>query len=409
MARLWSSGAELQSVANGMEFDDNTVSGGGALAISTSTKRSGSASLRSSNAGANGVAVTYHQFKAANDNGPFYARAYINFADNTPAAICTIFALVDSANTNTYGRIRLATNGSLELWDNSAKIGSSSSILSTGTWYRVELYFYNNTGTGKLELDARIDGVSFASTTTSTATGTVALISLGDRSGTNSYDMFFDDIAVNDNTGSFQNSWAGDGQIVHLVPSSAGTSNQWRKTDRTTAGDSNNYTLVDDTTPPNTTDFVWSKTLNDLDDYTLGANGNIASGDTINVVELYVRGKRNGTNPATMTAYLTYNGGTDTSATWQPNNSTTFKNYTNVAPYVAAITAYNEPGASTTAFTKTTVEATHPQIKITTGAATNGPDITAVWVLVDYTAGSPPATPTYIGGYMTTNTNFWGS
>src|SRR3990167_7619952 len=78
MARLWSSGAELQSVTNGVEWDTNT----GTLAIDTTIKRSGAASLRINTAGT--ARYVTHRFRADSTVRTF-VRFYLYIA-SAPAA-----------------------------------------------------------------------------------------------------------------------------------------------------------------------------------------------------------------------------------------------------------------------------------------------------------------------------------
>lgn len=263
MARIWSTGFELNSTTAGVEFDSTSVSGGGAIAISSSTKRSGTYALRTSNAGANGISEMLFQFASSAGNGPYYLRAYLYVVD-IPSAQETIMNIQDSGQT-VRSRILINTDGSLELQDDTGtKFGSSSSPLSLNTWYRVELSFFNNTGSGKMECDARIDGTSFASTTISTNTGTVDRVVIGPDSGNNSYDLYWDDIAFNDSSGSFQTSWPGAGGIIHLRPNGVGDNTTWTPTAAP------NWSNVNEVTPNDATNLVSDSILNDTDMYGVG-------------------------------------------------------------------------------------------------------------------------------------------
>src|SRR3989304_6058434 len=113
MARIWSSGFELQSVTSGIEWDTTTNS----PAIDLSIKRSGLASLR-----ANPTATTsfiHHVFAASDNNNNTFVRFYL-YITNSTDALDTIFALRGSLLPADIATIRLNSDRTLELWSSSA-------------------------------------------------------------------------------------------------------------------------------------------------------------------------------------------------------------------------------------------------------------------------------------------------
>jgi hypothetical protein len=389
MARLWSCGFELQSIATDVEFTAHSQSGGGTGSIDTTTKRSGAASYRSRNTGSAAGAYGRFKFVSSDSNGTYYARAYVYIADR-PDALSTIFGFVEAADSTVRGRIRIATDGTLELWDSAAKIGSSSSALALNTWYRIELSYFNNTGTSKLELNALLDGVSFASTTTSTNTGTVSLLSFGERSGVSSYDYYFDDIALNDSTGSFQNTWPGEGEIIHLKPNATGDNGDWTGG---SGGDTGDYQDIDEVTPNDATDFLISNTSGQIEDVNLEATpATMDSSDAINCVSVGIRFRIiNATDPDpnAVVRIKATSGGTVEESSNLGNAGTTFVTNAPAAPRLYPLTLYDLPGASTTPWTKADLDTAQIGVRETATDATTF-NVTTMWLLVEHkpTAGS---------------------
>jgi hypothetical protein len=243
-------------------------------------------------------------------------------------------------------------------------------------------------------MEARLDGVVFATTTTAaTIDGTNAFV-WGNTDGDSTLNIYFDDIAVNDTSGSAQTSYPNDGKVLYLRPNAAGDINTFATQTGGTAGAANNFTRVDEVTPNDATDFNGSSTLNEEDLFNFGNSG-IGASDTVNVVEVHGR-FRNSTADAT--AKVTFeiektSGGTKTSSAAITPNSTTWR--TNVAgttePKTAAIVTYTDPDGA--AWTQSTLDSLQAGYKLTTGPGTAGRriDVTAVWVVIDYTPGAAPA------------------
>jgi hypothetical protein len=368
MARLWSCGAELNSIAEVYSYISANVS------ISSDIKRSGSYSFYCLNAASD----SYQQFETANANGPYYSRTYIYIHD-APSALCTILMFFNSSFVGK-GRIRLNSNRTLELWDNVAQIGSDSSALDLDTWYCIEMYYYNNTTSGKLELSARINGAAtFASTTTSTNTGGVYAYSFGDISGNASIEVYFDDIAVNNTTGTSQNSWPGAGSIVCLLPSASGDANSWQD-NAGSAGTVNNYALVNEI-PFETTTYIQSTTLNNEDLYNVSAMPeNITS---VNCVQVGYRFRRAGTSTCASfkAEILKTVGGTILQGNEITPTSTTITAHTTSTAKIYQLTAYTDPDSGN--WTDSTLDTMQIGIKVSTDN-TDTIRIYCIWALVDY-------------------------
>lgn len=199
------------------------------------------------------------------------------------------------ADSNNQFYVRLETDGTLTLRKMEAgvdsQIGSASAALSNNTWYRIEVYWkINSASTDECEL--RIDGVSVASTSTANIGTTNANFGWGTGGTGSTTDM--DDVAVNDGTGSDQNTYPGEGQCSLLVPISDSQVGSWTGG----AGGTTNLYLAVSNIPPvgtatetNTTQIenVDTSPDNSTDEYranlTTYATAGIVAGDTINVLQ----------------------------------------------------------------------------------------------------------------------------
>lgn len=379
MARLWHGGAELNSTTDGMEVDLNS----GTVSISSSTVRTGTYSWRVNPTA--GTGFFRKQIAGSDQNKGGYLRAYVRIA-TLPGATIQLLRFSSTANAH-LGSIRLTSTGTLTL-NNAAntQVGSASSALSTGTWYRIELKCDSTNATGTL--DARIDGVSFASGNNSSR-GSWARILWGAITPNSTCDIFFDDVAINDDQGSAQTSFPGDEKLLCLRPNASGDSNQWLVTGGT-AGTTNNYTLVDEVTPNDATDYIQSTTLNDTDFYNVEASG-INSYDTVNVVTVSGR-MTNDIADATSAVKLRIEktgSGTVTEGSAIIPNSTTWMTDGATATFLPTLVTYTDPDAA--AWTSTTLDSMQIGAKLTADTA-NKILVSALWAYVGYTPGTPPAT-----------------
>lgn len=388
MARLHSIGFEQNTLTANVEVTSTNISGGGAVAISTTTVRSGTYAFRASNAGASGIARFSYTFAGTTTAGPIYARAYFNFAD-IPASTGPILALWDG--TTLFASVRVTSTGTLQLWDSAGQIGSDSTALSLNTQYMVELYYKSNGSS--TELNARLEASSFASTTTSTNSGNVDRLSAGMISNNTSYDIYIDDVAINDSNGSFQNSWAGSGKLIMLKPNAAGDN-----TGLTTgvSDNTNHYLNVDDIAPDDDTTYNQTSTASQIDDYNIDNSG-IGTSDTVNVVAVGVRYRKvtSGTLVFNVRAKASASGTVEASSNIS-SIATTFQTNAEAIPHNYPLTMYDMPGASTTPWTKTDLDTAQIGVATVSNTASNW-RVTAIWMLVDYTpSGVVPANSNFL-------------
>jgi hypothetical protein len=374
MARIWSSGFELNSTTANVEL--TTIS---SSTIQTSVVRSGTYAQQSNSFVEGGS----YQYVASATQGLYIARWYYRL-DDAPAGDMSVM-LFRTGGGGKVG-IRVNSSGALELWniEDSTQIGSDSSALTLGQWYRVELSL-DTTTLATSAADVRIDGTSFASGTANLA-GAPDRILWGDDTGGSSFNQYFDDIAINDSTGSFQNLWPGEGSIIHLRPNAAGDN-----TDFSTNADSN-WEAVDEVTPDDTTTRNSATSLDDIDDYNLSASG--LTSETINCVQVGVRYAFTGdtTPPQFVTRIKATASGTVEESSAISYLSTAYHTNANAAPRNYGLTLYDLPGASTTAWTPTELDTAQIGVRISTGGSSNAVRISTMWLLVDYVAQSTEET-----------------
>lgn len=383
MARIWSTGFELQSMTAGASpIEIGTTAGSAAPAISTAVKRSGAASVYM-DANAN---VSYFTKQYAPTGTPItdlYIRFYLRVAAR-PSTIARIIQLTNASAT--VASIYLNTDGTLEFWDgyNVGQIGSDSSALSNDTWYCIEMKVCENGGGNKME--ARIDGTSFASTTSGpTNTGGSYLVYIGFLD-TCTGDVYYDDIAINDTTGSFQNSWPNDGEIIHLRPSAAGDNTEW---------DSGTYASIDEITPNDATDYIATNdTTNDLFDANIDATpAGLEYTDSIACVSVGVRvtlSSATSDDPTFVLRIKAAASGTVEESSAITYDSTLWNTHALAEPRLYNLNLYDLPGSSTVVWTKADLDTAQIGARFTAADAGNSSvRISTLWLLVDHTANTP--------------------
>lgn len=375
MARLWSSGFELNSTAASVEW----TSSSGTISLSTTTVRSGTYALRNNPTAGQGSMVYDYLASGGGTDNLFY-RFYLRITTATDG-LTTIFATRDVLAAVNVAGIRLNLNRTLELWDlgNSTQIGSDSSALALDTWYRIELKYEYHATTPTLT--AYIDGTSFATgLMVDQANNNPNRMTLGSQTNT-TCDIFFDDVAVNDSTGSFQNGLPGEGEIIHLRPNAAGDNAQW------STGTGTTFAEVDEVTPDDVTTYIGSTTLNNISDFNLDATpAALASDDTINVV---AAGWRIADAAAPDHGYTlrvkASSGGTVEESAEILGPNTTYITNKAAVPRNHHLTLYDLPGASTTAWTKADLDTAQIGVKLSTDSSgTVGATVSTLWLMVDH-------------------------
>jgi hypothetical protein len=159
-------------------------------------------------------------------------------------------------------------------------------------WYVFEIHYrFTDQAGGASTFERKRDGILLAQTSVATAqvtqppfTGKLGYLDFG---AVGKF-CLLDDIAVNDTTGTQDNSWCGDGHIIALVPNANGDRSEFIGSDGNSV---DNYLLVDEF-PVNlsggTGDYVESLTPGAADLYQVG-NPVLKSGDVIQRVWVYAQ------------------------------------------------------------------------------------------------------------------------
>jgi hypothetical protein len=392
MARLWNTGFELQSLTAGMEFD--TVTTSASLSINTTTVNGGAASLKIAPSATTGYITT--KIGSTSQANDLYLRFYI-YITTYPASTVPIEQLYASSVGNHATGLSLTSTGTLTLAGGSnasTQQGSASSALSLNTWYYIEHHVGNTTANATANCDARINGTQFASGTCSmTGAGTSTdTIKIGPINGTTSPVFYLDDIAVNDSSGTHQNSYCGAGLLACLRPTGAGDSTQWTIGGSTPAA--TNWQGVDEIPPDDAVTLNESGnggTTTDL--FTINSLPANANGGTINVVTVGVRfADTGGGAPAFNVEIESQSGGTKASGSAISPGATTYNTNAPSVPKNYSLVSYTDPQAGG-AWTYALVNGS--QIGYTTsGGGTKFDEVTAIWAYVDYVPSAGGSTLT---------------
>jgi hypothetical protein len=207
MARLFTSGAELGHVqAEGF----TTPGAGGAPTFETTIKRTGVASLKS-------AAVNQYGNRALTTvlGRTYYFRFYYQFSNNPtalhrPFTTLTSGIILEMVNTTRVLRI-------LNL--SATTLATGTTVLNEDTWYRIEVAVNvpaAGNGTVELKIDGNVE-IASASYSIGNSAITGCRFGFGGNAGGITA-LYFDDMAINDDQGSDQNSYPGAGSVYALLP-----------------------------------------------------------------------------------------------------------------------------------------------------------------------------------------------
>lgn len=148
------------------------------------------------------------------NNRNYFLAIYIWLSAN-PASV-VLLDLLGNATGGFHGQLRLNTNGTLNLLRNTSNVvGSASSALSIEAWNRLDLRVLLGTATNNGQVEARLAGSSFASASGVNLGAGEALadMRIGQNSnsgGAGGVTIRFANIALNDDQGGSDNTWAAD-------------------------------------------------------------------------------------------------------------------------------------------------------------------------------------------------------
>lgn len=389
-ARLWSSGCELQGDTGGnatnlLEFSRNGTNAGSTV-ININTKRSGNSSCEAVRA-TNGWGTFIHDFSISAVTTDVYIRFYVYFTTMPGGNDVDIMDLYDDNALDYEGALLIDTDGTLE-WrnDSEANVGNGTAVITTGTWYRIEVN-YDAGDAVEVKVDGVVDmtvGVHNGDGVTEVNLGLCAKIDSpffcgGD--GFDTGDVLFDDIAVNDTSGTMQTGYPGAGSIVHMQPDSAGDAN---------GCSSGTFADVDEVTPDNSTTICVLDADSGGDVLDVNVESPSAAGiDSFDAVTLVQVGIREAATGATSESWnlriKSASGGTVTSGTATTHNDTTYRtNGDTDTAQIYTLTAYTDP--TTELAWKPTGTNSLDNMQIGANALDGNPNInvSTLWALVEY-------------------------
>lgn len=302
MARVFNSGAELNTATAGIEFD--TTTGGGSIAPITADAVGSRYQWQTTDS-----IYTNTAFLDAETTNDYYSSLHfmIDTWGNTINA--TVFFEYTTAAGQRNLQLRLTNARVLQLLSYNDTVLVTGPTLAVGQVYHIETHFAYGAGgsTGYL----RVDNVDYGSGQVSNGAlhTKIANVIWGSIGGSTTTTLLnFDNIIINDSTGANENTWVGDQRLLF---SRASVQGHDANTDGTPAtyhqkqgggaasGDNLNYQEVDEVTPDDATSYFRKNTNNAFRDWlvpeSLATMGSISSTDDIKCLSV---GGRIGANGA---------------------------------------------------------------------------------------------------------------
>lgn len=225
MARLFHAGAET-----GHDHSEFLTAVGttGTWAYDTAVKRSGAFSWKATSAVISRRITT---LGGALDTTYFLAIwFYVPSASGMPTTSARIVSMRTSGAAQ-IAAVQLATTGVVQLVDPAnSQIGSDSITVTQDAWHRLDLVVRVETGATD-EAYLYLDSTLVASTTTGTLAeaGPAHFVFGWITNPGASKVIHFDDLAVNNDTGSVHTTLAGDDKVVLLLPTADSATGSWKR------------------------------------------------------------------------------------------------------------------------------------------------------------------------------------
>lgn len=387
--RLVTSGFETNSATAGVENQLEAVTGT-AFTVQGTVYRSGAYAAKFLPSSSNGF-VTYN-FTPLATGQTLYERFYIYVGTN-PATDTYIMKSKIAAGTVYYG-IKLTTTGTLQLTNGTTQIGSDSGALTAQTWYMVEVAYTYATGA----VSAKLNGATAFASGTATTSKAINQMDLGSIDSPATGEWYMDDIGVNNSVGSYQNTWLGEGKVVHLMPVSNGPVLDWSCSGGIHTGS------LDEVPPDNATSFCSTASSGQ---YETGYFADFTEGyDSINVIHLGLRANRSSAGSGSVAVsgqlYDGVNGYTQQNVTGNLGTSWITNAVTSPKSFIQ--TEYVEYDGSTP-FDDTYINGLHYALYLSTAGGRTA-QVTTVWLVVEYTSPSFGADPLYFHHKSSTYNSF---
>jgi hypothetical protein len=218
-ARLFTTGWEEGSSSN---YSATIWNNNPTVTVSNTWVHSGSYAFRSWGS-ARGAFTRY--LTSNKTSGTLWTRFYLYSIDMPDSADLEMFRWSNSTPASA-NAVFLQTDGKLRLVNSVTSTTQTSTALSTSTCYRLELEYVIADSGGSLTLriytpcNATSPSQTLTISSEDTLNTNVSRFYIGNVPGSSigTYDVWFDDLALNDEAGSFQNSWPGYGKVAFIKP-----------------------------------------------------------------------------------------------------------------------------------------------------------------------------------------------
>jgi len=195
-----------------------------------------------------------------------YGRAEMYFTNITGTHRFLFVFDESAANVAAIGFSQTGDFINVHLFVGTNEVASLSEAFVRNTWTRIEWYLLVDDTNGEFEV--KINGnslVNFAGDTKGSSSGNgVRWLGIGrNYSSTNDATFYVDDVAINDTTGTVNNSWVGRGYIYLAKPKGIGNYSQWTPSNITY----DNYEMVNTIPDDGDATYVESETPGHRDSY----------------------------------------------------------------------------------------------------------------------------------------------
>lgn len=284
MALIGAIGNEIQTLSAGFEWDAVTAS----PSVSTSVFHTGTRSIQISSL-ATGTSQWVRRQAAAAGITSWYAQFWF-YIQTLPTAQNRFFIASNVTSTTAQVYLTLDNLGALRLFDEDGQI-TGVCQLNLSTWYCIEVHTDRTAASGSHICEARVDGAVFATASNRAISASGFHFGFGGNLNAESQTTGvwnFDDVVINDNTGTAHNGYPGGLNVGYMFPNGNGDNHLWSNTTGG-AGSTTNWQLVSENPPDDSTTFIQSSSATTtIDDYTMSDSG-ILRGSEVTSVSVNTR------------------------------------------------------------------------------------------------------------------------
>lgn len=336
--RMFTSGFEIATAAT----EWTTISG--SPTFSSAGMRSGSLGMRITGLTSGARRGAFLRTVSTPTNGVRFLRFYLRVG-TAPSAANRIAYFTETAVGGTQKAwVALNADRTLTVGDSSGTIDTTATALTLATWYYLNLEIDTTQAAGEHIVQLRINGVAEVTANDRTiADDDVAGFQIGGNLNAESQtqgEWDFDDVALNDESGTFNNATPGEGAVVHLLITGNGdtTNRGTQGTDWETGTGAigsgtgtggEGYQMIDEADPNDDTDwieFIVNSTgsTNRIHYYAVGdpLAANIGLTDTISFVAWLTRVRGETSSTCTYVPSFRIGSGSTSAGNAQSNGAT---------------------------------------------------------------------------------------